>query len=227
MYYFFYKTTNKSNHKVYYGVHKTKNLYDGYLGSGRAISAAIKLYGKENFSREILAQFNSEEEMYEFERQFVTEEVVRDERTYNQTIGGRGGFSHIDNYGENNPMKNPEVVKKCVDSRKASDNFNLEANLKNLELAVAKNTGAKRPDHAKFMKEWAKENWEKNKETLRDALSTTFDIISPSGVKYTTNRLEEFCKDNDLPYSTLWNTSVTGVSPKKGKAKGWLCMKAQ
>jgi len=227
MYYFFYKTTNNLNHKVYYGVHKTKNLNDGYLGSGRAITAAIKLHGKEFFTREIVAQFNSEEEMYTFEEQFITEDVVRDKNTYNQTIGGRGGFSHIDNYGDKNPMKNPEVVKRCVESRKVSGNFNLEANLKNLELAIAKNTGSKRPEHAEFMQNWAKKNWELNKESLRDALSTTFDIISPTGVKYTTNRLEQFCKDNDLPYSTLWTTSVTGVTPKKGKSKGWLCMKAQ
>ena len=165
--------------------------------------------------------------MYEYERGFVTEEVVLDEMTYNKTIGGFGGFSHIDNYGENNPMKDPKVVKRCVDSRKTNGSFNVESNLKNLQIAIEKNTGSKRPEHSEFMRQWSKKNWENNKETIRDALSTTFDIISPTGAKYTTNRLEDFCEDNNLPYSTLWNTSVTGVSPKRGKAKGWLCMKAQ
>ena len=63
MYYLIYKTTNLINNKFYIGMHGTNNLEDGYLGSGKIILSAIRLYGKENFIREILYYCESEEEM--------------------------------------------------------------------------------------------------------------------------------------------------------------------
>lgn len=49
-----YQTTNKLNNKIYIGVHSTKNINDGYLGSGTALKKAVKKYGKQNFKRIIL-----------------------------------------------------------------------------------------------------------------------------------------------------------------------------
>ena len=229
MFYFFYKTTNLINGKVYYGVHSTKKIDDGYLGSGVAIKNAIKKYGKQNFSREIIKNFQTREEMYEYEKSFVTEELVRSDCTYNQTIGGFGGFSHIDNYGENNPMKDREIARKCVESIRDNGGYKtqkrLDANRRNISKANEKNIGRKRPEHSKFMSNWASSYWESNKEKMRDALASYFCLTSPDGVKYRTNRLEDFCKVNDLPYTTIWSISVSGKTPSKGKAKGWVCVK--
>ncbi len=229
MFYFFYKTTNIVTGKMYYGVHSTKAIDDGYLGSGKAIKASIKKYGKHNFTREILKEFKNREDMYAYEKSFVTEEVVKDEATYNQTIGGFGGFSHIDNYGENNPMKNPEVAKRCVASNRNGAGYHTEsrlsANRRNLAKASAINSGKKRPEHAKFMQNWSADYWKENKEQMRDALASYFYLTSPDGVKYRTNRLEDFCKVNNLPYTTIWSSSISGKSPTKGKAKGWYCEK--
>lgn len=229
MLYFFYKTTNLVNNKVYYGVHSTKTLEDGYLGSGVAIKNAIKKYGKHNFSREILEKFETKEEMFAYEKRFVTEELVRSDQTYNQTIGGFGGFSHINNYGENNPMKDPLVVARCVESTRSSGGYKtqkrLAANRRNLAKASEKNLGKKRPEHSELMSNWAAEYWAQNKEKMRDSLSSYFCLTSPDGVEYRTNRLEEFCKVNDLPYTTIWSISVSGKIPSKGKAKGWVCVK--
>lgn len=231
MYYIFYKTTNLLNKKVYYGVHKTEILDDGYLGSGIAIKKAIKKYGKQNFNRETIKFFDTREEMYSYEKSFVTEELVKDVSTYNQTLGGFGGFSHIDNYGDKNPMKNPEIAAKVVQTKKQLGLYHtpnvISANNNNLKKAIEHNTGKKRPEHSITMSSWAKNNWQDNKEKIRNCLSSYFCLTSPTGVEYRTNRLEEFCKVNDLPYTTIWKISSTGISPKKGKAKDWYCFKEQ
>ena len=91
MRYTIYKTTNRLNGKFYIGKHQTENPNDNYLGSGKALLAAIKLYGRENFQKEILFDFDNELDMNSKERELITEEFVKSENTYNLGIGGEGG----------------------------------------------------------------------------------------------------------------------------------------
>jgi hypothetical protein len=88
MHYLIYKTTNKLNNKFYVGKHKTKNLDDGYLGSGILLEQAIAKYGKENFVRETLFELSSEEEMNSKESEIVDADFVAREDTYNLALGG-------------------------------------------------------------------------------------------------------------------------------------------
>jgi hypothetical protein len=54
MYYIIYETTNLVNGKKYRGAHATDAIEDGYLGSGRWLRDAVKKYGRQSFSREII-----------------------------------------------------------------------------------------------------------------------------------------------------------------------------
>ena len=73
---FIYETTNLLNGKKYIGKHKRhQDPCDPddshYLGSGKYISRAIEKYGTENFSRKILCDCDTEEELREKERYYI------------------------------------------------------------------------------------------------------------------------------------------------------------
>lgn len=93
IYHFVYKTTNTINGKIYIGVHSTKNLDDGYIGSGNQIRQAISKYGKPNFKREIIKFFDTQEEAYTFEAKIVDESFIENQNTYNVALGGHPGNS--------------------------------------------------------------------------------------------------------------------------------------
>lgn len=231
MYHFIYKTINSLNGKYYYGAHSTKNIDDGYLGSGVALKKAIQKYGKENFYKEIIEFCNGEDEMYLKEEKIVAEHYKKEE-CYNVNVGGKGGWNYVNanglNSGDNNIMRKSAEVRAIVSQkgkkiRKSNSKYKQIA-LKNLEKAIETNTGKKRPEHSEFMKDWATNHWKENKNYMRDCLSSTFKITSPSGEEIITNRLEDWCKENHLPHSTLWvSSSKNGKVITKGKAKGWKC----
>jgi len=83
-------------------MHKTKNLNDGYMGSGKLIKNAIAKYGIENFIKDILYIFDNENDMKNKERELV----VLNEMSYNLCEGGKGGFGYINRENKNIYGKN-------------------------------------------------------------------------------------------------------------------------
>lgn len=102
MKYYVYKLTNKTNGKIYIGFHGSNKdfLEDNYYGSGFLIKKALEKYGKENFYREVLFVYESEEEAKEMERSIVNEEFLNRKDVYNLALGGSGGGL----LGEKNPF---------------------------------------------------------------------------------------------------------------------------
>ena len=89
--YLVYKTTNDINGMFYIGKHVTENIDDSYIGSGVYLTRAIEKYGKSHFHREILFDFDNEDDMNEKERQLVNEETIANPMCYNLMVGGEGG----------------------------------------------------------------------------------------------------------------------------------------
>lgn len=222
-----YKITNLINERYYIGVHKTDDPNDLYMGSGPAIKSAIQKYGVENFTKDILYTFDDSESAYQMEHDLL-ESCLQDAQCYNMNSGGKGGWDYVNSLNLPNSMKDPEVVQRNLESRRSNGNWFTEskrqASLANLSKAVEYNTGRKRPEHSALMKEKSSLNemW-KDKDGMRDKLSSEFTVVDPEGNVYNTNRLQEFCEDRNLTYVSVWNTSRTGKPVKKGKAKGWMC----
>lgn len=88
MHFLVYQITNNLNGKIYVGVHQTTNPNDGYMGSGTLIKQAIKRHGASNFTKTILYDFSSLQEMNDKEIELVTPEFVQNPQTYNMVPGG-------------------------------------------------------------------------------------------------------------------------------------------
>lgn len=89
--YCIYKITNLINNKTYVGQHKYKKLNDNYFGSGVLIKQAIKKYGKENFTKEILeANIETVELANDFEQMYILFERAKGKAEYNVASGGFG-----------------------------------------------------------------------------------------------------------------------------------------
>lgn len=118
MIYEIYKITNKLNGKYYVGFHKrhdNEHLYD-YMGSGKLIKRAIRKYGKENFEKEILFEYDNECDAVNKERELVDVSFVMDENTYNLSIGGNVCILH----GKHNPMYGKRLSEESEKKKSAS-----------------------------------------------------------------------------------------------------------
>jgi len=91
--YIVYKTTNIVNDMIYIGVHKTNNINDGYMGSGKIFKLALKKYGKTSFKREILFIYDNIDNAYEKEKELVNKDFVDSNNTYNLVCGGSKSIS--------------------------------------------------------------------------------------------------------------------------------------
>ena len=124
-----YETKISYNGKTYYyrGKHTTKNLDDGYIGSGIVLTKIMEHCKKNNVpyttDRKILATAKNETELRELEKRFVDEDWLSKDDVINIAPGGQGGAVLGDNRpehsarmkGEGNPFYGKKHSKETIE----------------------------------------------------------------------------------------------------------------
>ena len=143
--YIIYRIKNIITGKSYIGKHTTTNEFDSYFGSGIALKAAIKKYGKDKFIKEILEFCEDDLTLSGREIFWISEFNSFVPYGYNISIGGKGG----DNF-TNNPNKE-EIRKRMIDNRKPRI-----VTLDEREAMRVRMTGSKLKPHEKIECEYCK-----------------------------------------------------------------------
>jgi hypothetical protein len=184
------------------------------LGSGIGVKRAISKYGSENFHREILKYFDSHTEMYEYEAEIITEEVVKDNNTYNDTLGGKGGWFHCVRNGDENVMRKSEearckvseAMKRITTDRRDEWLVNQQ---KATEAARIANKGKNRPQHAELLRKRAEQK------------PPQWLAVTPAGESIFISSLTSFCREMDFVSSSIYGAVGRGVTVSSGEACGW------
>lgn len=162
MLHFCYKTVNAVNGKFYIGKHSTENLEDGYLGSGDLLKQAIQKYGKENFKREIIRTFETEEDAYLFEKSLIEDWMIESENCYNLKEGGKGVGS-----GSNHPWFGKKHSPQTLETLS-----NLKRNPETIEKIASSNRGKKRSEEFRMSRRLAQTGKRHSEETKRKMSSS-------------------------------------------------------
>ena len=145
---FIYVTTNNVNGKKYIGQCslQQKNKTESYLGSGKALKAAISKYGRESFSREIIFVAFSAADLNWAEQTLIEEfNATKSAEWYNIAPGGRAslGFTGKKHSKERNEklsekMKGHSVSQKVIDNMRKLG----QAERSDVQRDVAKRTAS-------------------------------------------------------------------------------------
>lgn len=196
MFYTIYKTTNIINGKFYIGKHKTKDLNDGYIGSGQLLKRAVKKYGIDNFHKEILHICESEKQMNTLEKILVVPDV---ETNYNLCPGGHGGWGYINQFITSEEMSR----RGKIGGNKFVERLRIEGRLKSQKPKQIKQKAQRIA-------------WNKGKprdEETRKKISQTLSSRYPPKVYVQSERLRNQEKRETDKYSIL-NRYETGENSK-------------
>lgn len=106
-----YKTTNTYNGKVYIGKHRAEVHEPLYLGSGHILLKAIRAYGKEAFTNELIYAADTEEDLDAMETACIAYyKLAYGDNCYNLAAGGEGG----DTLKYASPEKREEFIGKMT-----------------------------------------------------------------------------------------------------------------
>lgn len=182
-----YVTTNKINGRKYLGkcVHKKP----GYLGSGIAIRHAIRLYGRENFIKEIIKETETLDEAAAIEKELsISWNVVNDNSWYNMKTGGVGG-------SVKGLSRSEATKKKISESKKGKPSWN--KGLSGSELV-------KHKEETKYKISEGNKGVPKLKGD-KHACSKIAIFTDINNIEYRAHGIREFCRLNNIESSSiLW-----------------------
>lgn len=113
MFGYIYKTTYLIDGRVYIGKRQKSYFDKYYYGSGKHLINAIKKYGKNNFSVEILEWCENKEQLNSREKYWISEYNSRDCKIgFNIAKGGEGGIGH-----KTGEFHHSEDTKKLISSK--------------------------------------------------------------------------------------------------------------
>jgi hypothetical protein len=163
------------------------------MGSGVGIKNAIAKYGKENFIKEVIAESDNAESLWELEKEIVNEDIVKDPMSYNNAYGGKHYLHGLKEYDYDAFIEH---------QRKAGQQY-------------AKNfTGNSKEWHQKGGSKSSRMRSEKY--TYRITTDTNEEYVV-NGLEF-----KELCKDKNWNYNTLhWKKSM-GKHISRGKHKNFL-----
>lgn len=125
MNHYVYEVTNNINGRKYIGKRSCKCPIekDLYFGSGIAIKEALKKYGVENFSKDIIKTFNTSEEAFKYEEYLISKlDCVNDVKYYNMARGGIGGVGTLDGKTELEKWEIYNRMKNTLKGKMAGEN---------------------------------------------------------------------------------------------------------
>ncbi len=142
MLYTVYKTTNLANGKYYFGVHKTKDPNDSYLGSGKLIRRAVAKHGEHNFRKDVLFTYLDPESAFAKEDELIQCYRGLDPLCINLRKGGSGGFDWINKNGLNGAtlahIAEVEIKRHRTRREKVRGNPQLKEKLRQQMLSIGK-----------------------------------------------------------------------------------------
>lgn len=193
MKHFIYKITNTINGKYYMGRHSTTNINDDYMGSGIGIKNAILKYGIENFKKEIIAEVNTSDELWELEKEMVNDAIVKDKMSYNVAYGGKHYLHGLKQYDNSAFIQHQSNAGKI-----GGISF-----------------------YKKFGKEWNRmggsvSSKKRSSEYIYKVQTNTNEVFLLNGLEF-----KEKCNEMGWNYNTLHWKQSQGKEIKKGKHKGF------
>lgn len=172
-----YKTTNLINGKSYVGQDSKEDLR--YFGSGFLIKRAVRKYGKENFSKEVVAWCDTLDKLNFLEQFYVNFFKTRNPDGYNLTDGG-GGLLHPSEETKQLlresvrlSWKDPEIRKKKTDAQNRIEVKNKRSESMKL---VFSNPKVKEKLSSAARKHWA---YPENREEQSRKLKIVFSLKYP------------------------------------------------
>ena len=229
MQHFIYKTTHISA-KYYIGRHSTKNINDGYFGSGRWVKS---IKDKSNLSRQIIEYCDNDKELIEKET-FLIEQNISNPLCMNWNDKGIGWSSRFNPSrlnpsrlaGDKNPMKNEEVRKKVSDSIKkgyAEGRIPSFLGKKHTEEAKEKNRqahlGKKRtPESIEKTRQGnlGKKQTDYQKQKVKEANEKTWKIITPEGSEEIITNLRQYSLERGLDPGNMMHVARGRQKQHKG-----------